>query len=322
MAFQFSPNNSPANGAEALVALKTLLKAAGWKLKRYVDGSSIVTVTDQAADDAMTTGKLNVTGSWFLVEQPAIALSPYAGTRQICFQRGSSGEAYWWVTYSKAGFNLDGNSSTIPTATDRADVVGTNNSGSQLFRVGGGYRLQLGAEADSNKAPVFYCVTYDTGHGSTDNGARSVLLLDFAAQGSFAWGEVAGNDADPGMLYFRYDTNAAPAALSESSLISGSNFWRGWSKYGNAGAAWTSYPARAICAGMGPDPHSGKAIHAALPIGKVVVSGWKGLTTMLRWQSVGDAKLVDLQTRTAAGDMIVFDDAALPWPGSGTTPLT
>jgi len=97
MAYTFNTNQvtAQARGTFWLYNLKEAMKTAGWTVVASGDGDSNFAVgSDVITDstDAAGPNRFNNTRAWICLQQPSGGSGNYAGTRQIVFQRGDTGD--------------------------------------------------------------------------------------------------------------------------------------------------------------------------------------------------------------------------------------
>lgn len=235
-------NATPASWAECVFRLLQTMCASGWQVISYSNGSakSLSAVTNAFPYSSANTGltasaDLNNNRAWFVVQQPPLLTPvqagggiplPWAGTRQICVQRGN-GTTQWRIKYSFSGAftspDVTGSVLTTPTGntssffndsvfnagggTDIAPTFGTLFAGSE-----GSSRLQIIVDNGSitgsfsgsidhtgtlpNPWPyAFLMATFNAGGQAQ---ASSVWMMDPMKSGSFVSSEL-----DPYVFYYQ-----------------------------------------------------------------------------------------------------------------------
>jgi hypothetical protein len=324
MALQFTVNQLPATGADAIFRLKAALKAAGWTVLRSSDGTTYNASRDQISQAGSGAGGMANNLAWFVIRQPAGTVAPFAGLRQLCIQRGNTFNTQWRVKYSfSAGFSGGSPGATqTPGATDEQIVAGTGTDASPsfaaFFAADGGYNLQI---AVGNVEPFgFWAVAYPTG-GGNPNGA---LMMDPMQPG------FPSQDDDPYVLFF-----CSSVPFTGGNGMNYLNYGtppKGFLKHGMSGEAFvgiagaylaqTSSGTLVFPDGAGSNPHNGKddlmpAVYARSN-GQTVPIGFKGLSTFVHFRSVARAT-GDTMSAPAAKDHIVIGQVVFDWDGV-TTP--
>jgi hypothetical protein len=303
--------------------------------------------------------ELNATNAWFVVQQPPqIAGSngdgvgaPYAGTRQLCFQRSSN--AYQWrVKYSYTGSYTSpaaaGTATQVPTANttlnDEKLVAGGGTDGSPTFSqifgntTEGVSRMSVFADDGSltgslsgtagtstipNPQPYavwMFCHT----NGSATNTSMG-LMIDPMVSGSFG-----PNEVDPFVVYV--SENAFGDAVGGNTSIFGDLATgdppKTWFRKGDSQQSFLSVGAGMPClnstsngviATTGQNALTGAEDAFPLaylrPSTSSTYGGFKGFSSLMRGIS-SRRSYGTLMTQTWARDRIVAGAVLLPWDGS------
>jgi len=316
MAYQFDVNNAGGanGGAEAVFLLKELLKSAGWVVRSSGDGTTFFAASDGITTAGAGAGGMNNSRAWFCIRQPPSAVP----RREFCCQRGSSGEAFWWITMSaEDGFTLTaGDADDKPTATDDENLFGTTTVGTTLFAAAASYRIHIGADNAAPFAFWFFCVTNGTGANPT------AIVFEPLAAGSFN-----SVDADPAVYY----VEAASATTLVSTSLAATGGPVGWFNKNTVGPGgpelFVDMPALEYRRsggtiapnGAGSNPYDGDDNHFPIPYGRDTSTasslGWKGFGSQMRWKGTVRANMSTLSdggTRTK----VIVGDVVLPWDGS------
>jgi hypothetical protein len=306
--------------------LKTLMVSAGWVVKASGDGTSYFSASDGITTGASGAGGLGNSGAWFRIQDGA-------GLRELVFQRGSTGNQYWWIKYSASAKFTGGSpaAGTTPTATDGQNVFGSSSSGTQLF-TGAESSMRFHCMAENAAPYTWYILAYSTG-GSTTKG---LLMMDSLQSGSYL---SSSGDDDPVIFGVSttgtdlYNAGATTLWTQSSNATPGSaaGVW-GWIKHGLAGSGWVNlaFPRvldAAICllpGGLGSNPYNGNdevfTPYVARQSGATAPVGWKGVPRLTRWIGTQRALSADTLTVSTSNDYIVVEKCwALPFNGS--TPL-
>jgi len=333
---------APTTGAAAIAALVGFLCSSrvGWTCKGFGTGGMSTNDGTKVTDGSLPTAdNLKKPRSWVLIQQPNPDPPPnntpdaYLGTRQIVFQRyGYDNNPVvnynWNISYSKKGlFDLNlANCRTIPSATDRVDILGSYSGGdvnqpsaAQLFQVDGTYRIYYLA----NPEPPFQW--FFTSFPGSNGGVSNFVVFDGLS--SFVPG-----DADPYVIgaIFRSDGQAmyegymyadggesglkAWYKLNENDTLIGKGFVNvGLMSYNtNYGLV---FPHNADL-----DPQTGNDDFVASVYGRHLgrgrPCGWKGVSSVFYWASIsrnlGDLENVGGGTR----NYIRMGGCAVPWDQS------
>lgn len=306
---------SPANGTAAIYTLLTQLCAGGWIVKRWSDATTLssdnVNLTSNPYGSSSSgAGNLGNTSAWFRVAAPG-------GSREWLFQRGS-GDATWTVSRSIAGFTGGSPSATTAgTATDATALF----SAASLFSATPG-RWFVSVDDASPNGWTAFAITL--GGGNT---------LTFLADEPLLSGTTASEDTDPYLWIGYYNVSGLAAAagflVQTSAQVPA---WKRWVSAGsNARVAFgelffdgnRSGPAtNTTTSQLGQTPTSAKEvpllIAVARPGAASTTTGWVGITSRLRWNTVGGRangdKLVD-----GSSHWIYASGAWVPWDSSTPT---
>lgn len=347
MAYRFNPNQSAADGAAAILHLKTVLESAGWTCKGYGSTNGNVYRNPSQAGAVYATVDhaflYGVNRAWFVMQQPAGGAAPYSGSRQLLFVAGDN-EHTWYIAYSRTGAFTGGAAETPATAPDQVAAHGSHSGSHPAYSLVpatlfdpasfGPHRVQCGAfkldDEDPSKSPFsFYFLVYRSGQAGTDNIIAAAILFEGFKKGTYSFDEasptdITKSDLDPHVLVvagreFWFQTVTGKATVGQ---LQG----RSWYKLGTAGANWNLCGAGAKSfAGGGSAPNHANYDHVTskiilLPIEWGSTQGYRGIGATFKWPSVNllSGQFVSL---AADGDHICFDDLVLPWPGEATAPL-
>ncbi|MBI2892914.1 MAG: hypothetical protein HYY06_05130 [Deltaproteobacteria bacterium] len=309
MTYVFDVNNAGGanGGAEAMYLWKELLKSAGWDVPASSDGTTYNSSGDQITLAGSGSGGMNNSQAWFRVRAPS-GMSP---RREFCCQRGSSGEAYWWIKYSaEDGFTTSGDADDMATAADEANLHGSSTAGDVLFTTAGTYKIHIGAD---NASPFgFYLFNAVNGSGASDMG----FVFDPLATGSYA-----SADQDPALVRVQ----GGGSVFMSTYLYQAAYAPNGWYKKDLAGETFTQFPAHIYQGGygqaapgsLGTNPHDSDDNHVPIAYarGSLLSTevGWKGFGTVMRWLGTSRSSMDTLST-SGVRDHVVVDDVVLPWP--------
>lgn len=277
-------NLVPETATKAIWYLKEALKSAGWVVKHTFKAASQTLespdATGTTADISADADGLAATGSWFVIQQPALNAdgttpqAPFGGTRQYIFVRGDD-DKKWYVGYSFTGTFGNATTTDIAYAPDEVALNSTgyatatrNKSTHDLSGInflmklfpdqasGGGTALQIGV---SDKAPfTCYFVNYISGTlNNADNGMTTGFMIEAMANGTFTFDpqnpySPAFTDIDPlvhfihpyvGYFNYQYYTNIEPvSAFSWNNLCTASPA-KMWYKPTTGNAQWANVAA-------------------------------------------------------------------------------
>jgi hypothetical protein len=292
----------------------SVLKTAGWTQQDSSDGTTRAAA--QVTSGASGAGGLANNSAWVRLQDPA-------GTREFTIQRSTASNLQWRVKYSQSAKFTGGSPSATqtPSATDETLIVGGGSdavpSFVQWFTTDNTYRGQYCA---NNASPYgSYHVAYTP--AGTVNG---VFVMD----------PLIGTDsADTDLYAFirLYQTTAAYTNLYSELATAGTTT-------GILGFLSSSYVAVAAAVvynqqvghvyfpdsgagGVGTNPFSTKDEGFPLIYCRrstlTAPTGWKGISTMVRWN--GKVRtLGDRFTVSTANDWWSVNDIRLPWDGSST----
>lgn len=311
MVMQFDVNNSPTTGAEAVYLLKALLKQVGWVVKKSSDGTSLgADDTDTITSFGTGAGGMARSNAWFRIQDPG-------GTREFLFQRGTDNTS-WKIRYSAAAKFTGGvaTASTPNTATDEAYVMGSSGAFAAWNSTDGSYRWQ--GAADDVTPYGFYSIGHTAGATDASGGVTfsTVLIMDPLTDTNAA-------DTDPVVIICAL---ASSTTFDVSSFASASAPSSGWVRYGLSGAGFVvqqglkfSFSSVNIFpngASMNPFTLSDLTVPVtyARPVSQVNLSGYKGISTFLRWNGIKRSHDSVLSAE-ATYDRIVFGDLNFPWYG-------
>lgn len=309
MAYGFTINvvNNANGGAHAMFDLKELLVAAGWVV--MASGGGTGSGLYSAIGDVIATAAImNTSRAWVRIQDPA-------GGREFCWQRGSGGNAAWWIKVSAEDKFTGGaaDEDDMPTATDEQNLHGSTTAGTTLFAAAATYHHHCAAD---NAAPYgFYLFDLVNGTGAQD----MAFVFEPLVTGTYPV-----EDDDPALYYVRQST-----PFNINQLSAGGTGPFGWWAKDTGGEAFVRYPACVYndsggtrqFPGVGTNPENNKDDTIPIPYIRGSASfatqiGVKGLAgTVMRWQGVTRAT-GDTLSVTVARDRIIVGNVALPWdPG-------
>lgn len=276
--------SSPANGTAAIFSLITRLLLAGWLIKAWSDATTYTGGVSLSANpyggSGSGAGNLGNTSAWFRI-------AAADGSREWLFQRGA-GDATWTVSRSKAGFTGGSpDATTAGTATDATALF----SAATLFSATPG-RMFISCD---NAAPYGFwmsCITLGGGN-----------VLTFLCDEPLLANSYDTSDADP-YLWWGYYNVTGLAATYGAAAVSGTLLYKRFTGAGsNQVSALALLTTFAGISSGGPcaPPNTNQigltpSTLAEVPLRISVVrtgasssstTGWIGLTSRLRWATVG-----------------------------------
>jgi hypothetical protein len=293
--------SSPANGTAAVFSLLTQLCAAGWRVKRWSDATTLssdnVNLTSNPyGGSGSGAGNLGNTSAWFRV-------AASGGSREWLFQRGAS-DASWFVSRSIAGFTgtFAGTITAVVTgsATDATPLFGTAatsasnqaNTTATLFSATPGRWFISGDDGDG-----FGWTAYAIPVGGGN-------VLTFLSDEPLLTGNSAAEDTDPYLWLGYY--NATGLAATGTFIVTSNSAVLGYKRYTTAasnqrityGTIHMSSNAEAIAPAvntstqqMGQTPVGGLEVPWQIPVFRNAAastsSGWAGVPSRHRWCTVG-----------------------------------
>ena len=282
-----APNTSvtsPANGTTAVHTILTQLLAAGWLVKAWSDGTTLVSDVSLSSNPygsaSSGAGNLGNTSAWFRVQSAD-------ASREWLFQRGAS-ETSWTVSRTIGGTPFTGGTPNATTAGTSAAATALFSAAS-LFSATPG-RMFLSADTTAPYRWTAFLITLGGGNVLTWLGDEPL------ATGSY------DSDADPYVWCGYYNgTGLAPGALvpnAGSSAIVYKRFVGAGSKqrasvlppfHGNLAGNYCA-PAQTTSTQGGPTQTSKEVpirIHVMRGGATSTTTGWIGQTSGLRWSTVG-----------------------------------
>lgn len=319
MTLHFNNGNSllPTSGGEAMMALKNVLKAAGWTVVSSNSGNGVDT-WGSGDNIGSTKAIIEHPGAWFVMQQPSGGAAPFSGSRQILFHHSSpagwpsvSTHNVWRIAYSYGGHFTSpaANPSWVPGSpgylvppvasdqvhiwgggpdgsnTGAAPVFGNQNYGyTSLFPADGGYRVAIAAD---DAAPFsWFMVAFPGPSGRVP----TIIFFDGMEVGSYN-----PLDVDPYVMWASYTSDET--ILAANGWFVGSNpaasIPKTFIKKGLSGEVWgyvLGDTEQFFVNYMGANIYTGKDDFR--PISYVVPNGWglpkhkKGTSTLFRWPSV------------------------------------
>ncbi len=340
MAYTFSVNNAPANGAIAIYTLITTLITAGWIKKMDSDGTTYSSTGVQVTGSGTGTNGFGNTSAWIRLQSPATnGGSVLNQTRELIFQRGTT-DLVWRIKYSaSAGFTGGSPAgAVVPSSTDEVYMTGAGTDAAPTytswFGVNGTYRWHVGA-GGADEFYSFYAISVANSQTVVSSSSNTCMFLDIMAPGSYS-----PLDVDPAVIYFSSATGTA--ALSEIITTvavtvnianpSKARAWFGATSaaagaivgHNNCNVSLVPYGSSVGGTGIvGTNPWSdGDDLLPALYVNKNIIPpcGIKGFSTLLMFGSMQHVNMFVIDTvTTGTRDKIFFQNVWLPW--SGAVPL-
>jgi len=319
MAFTFT-KSTPATGAVAWYEFKEQLKSSGWTVESSSDGTTYNSSGDQISSGSSGANGFANTNAWVRLRSPV-----GAGGAEFVIQRGT-GNTVWRLKYSMtAGFTGGSPGATqVPSATDEVLLWGTGTDASPSFgtlmTTDNTYRWNVGADG---AAPYgFWAGAFPNGGGNPTTG--------------FVYDPLTATEATDGHTYAIYVSGSSPfassGALSTESFGATSNYlWSSVPKVSPTGSDWTFFSAMCLFVQTGAQ----LVIPTNTPVNPITSNdqmfpivlarrsalatpGYKGATTIMRWQSP-DRTTGDTLTVSSTRDRIIYRNVSLPWDGSVPT---
>ena len=314
MTYVNAVNLTPANGGEAMWALKELLLTAGWTVVRSTDGTSTAN-----SDLWPTATEANIGTVWLILQKPG-------STNQILMQRQGA-EPSWLFYFARDGYDLaTGNTTTRPSpdlASGERPLQPINGQ-TIFFPNGGTYRYHIVAD---NQAPYsFWSAAYVIGGGNP----LGILVYDPIVSGTEGTGDtdpyafIVGHQSNG---YYAFNIDRLPSIvyypLANAYLVDATvpaNFVNvAYAPPVVIGASGSS--AYAFPGGVGTNPYTANEdMVQALIVRHVSYPapvGYKGISTLVRF--VGTNRSTGDTITVAPNTWIVMQNVALPWP-TGITP--
>lgn len=310
MAFAMTHLSAP-TGAQAMYALKTLAKAAGWTVPTSSDGTTYSAVADVITTGSTGAGGMDNAKAWFVLANPA---GP-----SFCFQRSGTVNETWRVKYSGvSGFSGGSPSATqVPSAADEGTaMLGSGSDASPsfatLFPSDGTYRYNAGANSTAPRE--FYSVAFTAG-GSNPNHA---IMFDSLIAGSYAAG-----DTQPYITYVDGTSNAFAANLYNDPTKFRTRISAALSTIYQADII--NYAHSPVTAGTNPNLVTGlddllPTLYAAKDTSLGIFIQIKGQSSLTLWETVGSGTAprdtpFQLQG-VGVNDLMLFGILVFPWDGS------
>lgn len=356
----FLTNQTPTSHSDTMFMLFKTLASAGWQTIAWSDGTTPhnTPIANPYPYSSGTIGfgnanQVDAGRAWIVMQQPPTSASltvgaPWAGTRQIGWQRSSGDRRTWRIKYSMSGGytspSTAGTGQNMPGMNtginDEAFISGGGSDSSPTFEfcfagTDGGSRVNIMADdgyfvSGSNVAPYGYYMTSFTNGASA--GVEAEQIMDPLLSGSFPPGET-----DP-FLFGRMSTNinnsvfnpyTAQQHFSNSQSVGVHKTWfakgkptQQWNgcasiyflRGNNSQGVGNAYPQQA-----GANQHSNEDDLLPIILARYASSGgqggYKGLSALMRYtssiKSTGTALSV-ISNR----DRIVMNTVSLPWDGS------
>ena len=166
-----------------MYTIMTTLVSAGWTVKSSSDGTTYNSSGNQITGGLSGANGLANSEAWFRIQAPLFG----SVKRELIFQRSTSGDLNWRITYSpSAGFITGSPAATVvPSASDSVVILGggtdASPSFSALFIANNTYRFHMMA-GDNSIGYSFYCVGCPVG---SQTQASSGIVFDVLQNGSY-----------------------------------------------------------------------------------------------------------------------------------------
>lgn len=302
MAFQFDPNETPLDGAEAVSLLVAVLVAAGWSIHAYGTGSGLGGARVSGGAGFGAASLRDLANSW-------VAVVAGGATDTLTFRRNNAAagnNTTWTIGYAKGGLLANGAGGTVDSEATAGDLQVIYGPGA-LFpadNAGGMCRVSCGAD---DASAVFYITGWAISSGTP-------LFLFFCDVLSGL--KVA--DTAPMVFYAAAGSNPG----HEVSVGNPSQAPQAWYRYGLSGHAWgrVYYAKLAGWPGFvqsGCVPSGYDAADALfVPMCFFTVSGVqpKGVSTLLAWNGTARATGYTFDPTGAGDDRVSVGELSVPWP--------
>jgi len=308
MTWQFTVNQTPANGGTHIWNFVSTLMLAGWT--KPMDGGG---TAGALGPGAVTNGtQMNASRAWVRMQAPD-------GNRELCIQRGSVADYTWWIKYSRlAHFITGGDKETMPTAADETNIWSTGTAGTHLLTISN-YRGHCGAD----DAPPYgaYWLTIPNGGSETSAGIfvmDPVDSPDSLDPDPVVFGRFFQN-ADLVKNYF-WIANASTTQAGGRALLGASYTGCPPCRLMDNSGGNGSIPAYDASSSIGTNPFSAKddviPLMWARRVGAgAAPSGWKGIGTVMKASGVVRSP-ADTLSVVGVRDYIYLAGVVFPWDGS------
>lgn len=365
MALHWTTNITPTNWNDCMFRLFMNLATAGWQTIAWSDGTTPhnTPISNPYPYSSGTIGFLNFTAgtnglgnsrAYIVMQQPPTSASltqgaPYAGTRQLVWQRSTSDNRTWRIKYSFSGgytspstagtgANTPGINSSI---FDEVFICGGGTDASPTFDFAfgagteGGSRCNLMADdgyfvSGSNPYPyAWYIVTFTAGGAG---GCETEMMMDSVLSGS-----APITDPDP-FLFGRHNTNLNASVFNpftsqqrfSNDTTNGVHlcwFAKNQQKQQFVGCASAYFRRGSVSSGytdtypqnIGANSNTNE--DDILPVPQIRyaaaggASGYKGLSGLMRYTSSIKTTGTSLTVETNR-DRISMNAVTLPWDGT------
>jgi len=302
--------NNPATangGSEVMFNLKELLKAAGWSVLSSSDGTTYNSSGDQITVPGSGAGGMANASAWYRITDPA-------AKREMVVQRGASNQS-WEVWVSSLDKFIGGtpDATTIPTATDGQQVVGTGGApDTTFFDTDNTYGHHLRAD-DASPYAWFGFTTDAVGYVDV------AMMFDPLE-------EAEASDPDPMAFYFQNDVATSPWALAR--IGSATQGPRAWYRMNQSGEAFAYMPAMTVDGPSGqmfPGSAGLTPLDSLHPTARILFGresalgtqiGIKGYSSLCRWKGNSSLNGQCNTVGTSVGEIdgVCLGDCILPWP--------
>lgn len=309
MAFVDDINNGADTdgGSAVMFNLKQLLKTAGWTVLSSSDGTTFNASGDEITVQGSGAGGMANNSAWYRIEDPA-------SLREMVVQRGTTNRS-WEVWVSSLDKFTGGapDATTIPTATDEQQVLGTGGAPDTIFfDVDNTYGHHIRAD---NAAPYAW-LAFDT----DAVGFVGVAMMFDPLE------EAEASDPDPIVYYFQNDLATSPwddARLTSTTL--GPFGWFDMNGAGNAFARMTAQTIDGPSGQMFPGSAGLTPIDGLHPTARILYGresaqatqvGIKGYSTLARWKGSTSLNGQGNPVGPSSGvtDGMCIGDVIVPWP--------
>jgi len=326
MNYVFDTNIAATSMSQVVERLVNKARDAGWSVVRFSDGSSVSTT-----DQDLSSGTLNGTDRWVVIQQPSGGSAPFSGSRQFLFWRRSS-DRHWCINYSRNGSYTgdgtgfvsgtlstppSGTSSSTPAFNEKGVLQDSARSSVEVFQSSNGpadrnYIFQVGFDQDSPFS--WYAFGYPQASGSSM--VTFFVGSDAMATGTFALdaGNVTANttDLDPYLhssAYYNYTVSNVDPIVN-----TGQGQRRAFKAAGQAGESWVD-PSNASRTSSFVNHVTGKIDLVPIQIGGSANSMFKGILNSWRYSASNQSNLVVFDGTV---DRINISNVAVPWDISVT----
>lgn len=308
MAFSFTVNQSPATGAIAMYALIAKLIAQGWLKNADSDGTTYSATGAQVTSGNSGANGLGNDKAWVRLQRPD-------GGAELTIQRQAFGDGAWRIKYVEGGVFTAGSpgATQTPSNANEGIVLGSGTDAAPnfatLFGNNNTYKMQLGADGAS---PYGFWLACYPSIGSACQTAFVYEPLALTAPGETTpYVILCGNvDFAAGAI-----ASSNPNVKGYLGAISSANFVQISGMQLQQASGNALFP---VGAGANPwtTKDDGCPIMFGRPLAMGAPTGYKGVSTLLRWAGTQRAVSGDTAALASAKDRIIFQTISLPWDGA------